>query len=146
MDAHFHPIAQRGVHTYMFRRTPAMDESGGWKKTVGRILGVQPCFDRMANGSRIFRYRFAFRDLDLQSHKIEPRDQLRDGMLHLDARVYFDEIEFSRGSEQKFHCAGARISDGAPDGHRGFAHFAAQLVIERGRWSFFDEFLVTTLH
>ena len=60
----------------------------------------EPRLDRVADGSRILRHLLTLRDIDLQSHQIEPRNQFRHRMLHLNAGVHFDEIKFAGGRDR----------------------------------------------
>ena len=66
-------------------------------------------------------------------------------MLDLDARVHLHEIKTAVLVEQEFKCPGARVADllARLDGDR--AHFLALLLCDRGRRSFFEQFLMTAL-
>ena len=67
-------------------------------------------------------------------------------MFHLNARVYFDEVELAGRCDQKLHRARVGVPDGAPDGHRGLAHASPQIVVERRRRAFLDDLLMPALH
>ena len=47
---------------------------------------------------------------DLKVHQIEPSDQLRDGVLHLQAGVHFEKIKVLRLIDQELHFARIDIS------------------------------------
>jgi len=96
-------------------RPPHPDDSGGWKKAVGRIFGVQARFYRMTDCAGMQWQRLSFGDVDLQAHQIESGHQLRHRMLHLNASVYFDEIEFAGRSNEELNGARVGVSNSAPD-------------------------------
>ena len=70
----------------ILRRDPALD-------------GEAPARDRLLAGDADLGVGegVPFGDADLRLHDIDAGDQLRDGMLHLDARVDFEEVEVAVG-------------------------------------------------
>ena len=85
-------------------------------------------------------------DGDLQLHQIEAGDLLRHRMLHLQARVHFEEIKIEAGIHQEFHRARVDVPARARQAHRGIAHFAPQIGSHHRRRRFFDHLLVAPLH
>lgn len=95
-------------------------------EVVFRVFGGDPALNGIA-GEPDFGLRrdagflgltnpAAFGDADLRLDDVEAGDLLGDCMLHLDARVHFDEVESSLVFiEQKLDGAGAFIICGAPD-------------------------------
>ena len=82
----------------------------------------------------------------LRAHKVNARHHFRDGMLHLNARVYFDEIEFLRiGVEQKFHRPRIAVSGRARKTYCRFAELFAQLRRQVRRRRHLDHFLMPPL-
>ena len=61
--------------------------------------------------------------------EIEPRHQLRDRVLHLQARVHFEEIEIAFFIDKKFDRSGVRVSRRLRQPHRRLAHAPAQVLV-----------------
>src|SRR5690606_33536896 len=77
------------------RRVPQRHGAGRRHEGL-RILGVDAAFDRVAAETYVFlleRELFARGNLELRAQDVDARDELRDGMLDLDARVHLDEVE-----------------------------------------------------
>ncbi len=110
-----------------------MNDAGRRQEARGRVFGIEPRFDGVAEHARMRRQALAFGDFDLEPHQVDAGDQLGDRMLHLDARIDFDEIKVARGREQKLHCSGVGVADGAAERDGGVAHALSQIVVERGR-------------
>jgi hypothetical protein len=87
----------------------------------------------------------AFRpDVELSGHEVDPERLFRDRVLHLEARVHFEEVEVPSGVEQELDRPGAAIPDGAPRGNRGLPHLPAGPFVDRGG-RLFDDLLVASL-
>ena len=71
--------------------------------------------------------RLARRDQQLRLHEIDAGDQLRDRMLHLDARVHLDEVELAV-LVQELERAGASIAHRAAGFDAALAHDPALLA------------------
>ena len=74
----------------------ARDLAGVRQEMVVRVLGVDAALDgRAAPGDLLLGegQARAGGDLHLQAHQVEAGDQFGDGMLHLQARVHFEEVE-----------------------------------------------------
>src|SRR5260370_4966435 len=112
MNPGFHPFFQRGVHSHVRWWPPHPDEAGGWKKTVGRIFGVQTRLYRMTDCAGMKGQRLSFGDVDLQAHQIESGHQLSHRMLYFNASVHFDEIKFARRSNDELNGACTGVSHG----------------------------------
>ena len=87
----------------------------------------------------------AGRDADLQVHEIESGGQLGDRMLHLQARVHFEEVEVLLLIDQEFDGAGIGVVGRLRDFDGNFAHAAAHIGIDNRRRRFFENFLMTAL-
>src|SRR5882762_10196014 len=123
--------------------------SGRRKEIVVGILGVEANFHGVAawgDGFPCEREAVAGGDGDLKFDEIESGDLLGDGMLDLQPRVDFEEIEIEISVDEKFHRAGVDVATGTRQANRGIAHFLAEVGCDDGRWSFFDDFLVTALY
>ena len=77
------------------------------------------------------RQTLAGGDAQLPLHQVEPGRQLRHRMLHLQARIHFQEIEVAIAVDQEFHGPGVRIARRARDLQRRFAHLSPQLRMLR---------------
>ena len=78
------------------------------------ILRAQPHLDGVAGELDVLLLepeRLAAGDAQLQLDQIEPGDRLGDGMLDLQPRVHFHEIELAVWVEQEFQRAGALIAE-----------------------------------
>ena len=77
------------------------------------ILGAQPHLDRVAGEVDLLLpqpQRLAAGDAQLQFDQIEAGDGFGDGMLDLQPRIHFHEIELAAGIEQEFQRAGALVA------------------------------------
>ncbi len=125
------------------------DFSWRGEEIVVRILGVEANFHGVATRRNGFPFEgetVAGRDGDLKFDEIEPGNLLGDGMLDLQTRVDFEEIEIEMRVDEKFHGAGVDVTAGARESHRGITHFFAQLGRNDGGRGFLDDFLVAALH
>ena len=66
-------------------------------------------------------------DLHLQPHQVEAGDQFGDRVLHLQARVHFEEVEAAVLVHQKLDGAGVVVAGGARGADGGLAHLVAHL-------------------
>ena len=74
-------------------------------------------------------------NFDLQADQVEAGDELRNGVLHLQAGVHLQEVEAAVGIHQKFHRACIVVAGGAGGPYRGLPHFAARIsgcMVTRG--------------
>ena len=71
---------------------------------------------------------FAGRDSDLLLHQIATVHFLRDGVLDLDARIHFHEIEMSAIVDQILYRAGVLVTDGLGQFDGGVSHLFAERV------------------
>ena len=89
---------------------------------------------------------FALGNADLRLDDVQAGDHFGHGMLDLDARIDFDEIEFPAiAIHQEFHRAGADIIGRLADAQRRLRHVAARLVGNPGGGGALDHFLVAAL-
>ena len=95
------------------RHLPQRHPAGLRHEIVGGILRAQPHLDGVAGEFDVFLHkpkRLAAGDAQLQFDQIEPGDRLGDGMLDLQPRVHFHEIELAALIEQEFQRARALIA------------------------------------
>jgi len=141
-------FADAMVNTYACGRLPAQHLTGLREETLGRVFGVQAHFHGMAAQGHLFLAQWqwvAGGDQQLPGHQVQAGNQLGDRVLHLQARVHFQEVELTVAVEQKFHGAGADVIHRAPGLERRLAHGLAQFRGHDGAGRFFDDFLVATL-
>ena len=120
---------------------------GRGNKGLG-IFGVDPAFDRVPaefDGPDHVRQFFARREANLRFHQVHAGHHFRDRMLHLNARVHFDEVELARVIAQKLHGAGARIADLSQRFHHLIADSLPRFRVERRRGRLLQHLLVTPL-
>jgi len=122
---------------------------------VGGILGRHPALDGeavlgdlrlIAHADLRIRERLPLGDQDLRLDQVVAGDLFGDGVLDLDARIDFDEVELAGiDIEEKFDRAGVVKARGATDGEGGVPEGLARGVIEvRGRGQL-DDFLMAAL-
>ena len=113
------------------------------------ILGVDARLDRVAAQQHVALLeleRPAGGDLELPAHEVDARDQLRDRVLDLDARVHLEEVPAAVGREQELGGAGADVADRVGEAQRRDAELAAELAADAGRGRLLDHLLVAALH
>ncbi len=131
---------------YMFRSTPGLNGPGGRHEVVFRIFGVQARFDSMSSALRLNGQGAALGDLDLHADQVQTGDHFRDRMLHLNARVGLDEVEFAGGRQQKLDGSGIHIAGVAGEFQRGVADGFTRRFADGGTGAFFDDLLVAPLN
>ena len=120
-------------------------EPAGLGKERARVLRVQPHLDCMASKLWQRRQRAAFGELELGGDEVEPGDELRDRVLHLDATVELQEEELA-AVEDELGGAGAAVRDCPGERDRRLAHRRAQHLVERRRGRLLQHLLVAALH
>ena len=88
---------------------------------------------------------FARGNANLRFNQIHAGDQLRDRMLHLNARIHLDEIDRAVFIHQKFHGAGVGVADLLERLDHFRAQFLALFRVHRRRRRFLHQFLVAAL-
>ena len=77
--------------------------------TAKPLRGISACGGKSTSGAV---QRMALRDQNLRAHQVDARDDFRDRVLHLDARVHLDEEPFVRVEiEQELHRARVVVTD-----------------------------------
>ena len=119
------------AHALAARRPPHFDAADRWQEAGGRVLRIEPRFDRVTAesshlpggraGARPRRCGFAART------RSSPVVEFGDGMLDLQPGVHLEEIELALGVEQKFNRPRAAIFYRARRFDSGPAHFFAQV-------------------
>ena len=79
------------------------------------------------------RDRLTGGDPQLLADEVEPRDELRDRMLHLEPRVQLDEVEIALRPDEELERAGVDVADRATRALGGGLHLLALLGAERRR-------------
>src|SRR5580698_5609258 len=79
-------------------------------------------------------------------HQVETCDQLGDGVLHLQARVHFEEVEILRLVDEELHRARVHIARFQREPARRLAHPPPQLRTHHGGWRLFNHLLVASLY
>ena len=130
------------------RLTVRGDPARARQEAFRRILGVDPALDRMAAEHDVLLrdgQPLPGGDEDLLPHEVEPRDHLRDRVLHLDPGVHLEEVVRAVGGEEPLHGAGRAIADrrGRVDGDAPDA--LAQRLVDSRRRRLLDELLVASL-
>ena len=83
---------------------------------------------------------------NLLFHQVHAHHFFRDGMLHLQTRIHFEEVEVPVLVHQKFNGTRTRIVYGLGGGNRLLSHLLAQLWRQERRRAFFHNLLVAALH
>ena len=99
------------------------------------------------HAARVFADLRAVGDADLRLHEVDAGHGLGDRVLHLDARIHFDEIELAGlGVLQEFDRAGVAVIDRAADLQRVAAELIALRVGQERRRRALHHLLVAPLH
>ena len=144
------------ANTKTRRRTVGGNFSVVGRKIIRRIFGgdaalqrgtIQRNFFLRRQRQRRFMQMMPLRHQDLRAHQVDAGNHLRHGVLHLNARIHFDEIKL-RGVHviQKLHGPGVAVSGLAGQFHRGRAQFFADARRKIRRRRYFDHFLMAALH
>ena len=88
--------------------------------------------------------RFAFGDADLLLDEVDARDELRHGVLDLDAAVQLEEVEVP-AVEHELGRPGAPIGNRLGERDCGVAHRLPQPFVDRYGWGLLEHFLVAAL-
>ena len=150
VEPHLAPALDATIpaHTGSGRYMQVLHPSGARQKSVGGILTRDAALDGPAarrDGAEIGEF-LACRDSNLPLHEVQPRHELRHGMLDLNSRVHLEEVVVAICIEQELARAGVRVSCGSGDGNRRGPHARAQLRRDGDAWRLLDHLLVTALH
>ena len=85
-------------------------------------------------------------DAQLPFDEVESGDRLGDGMLDLQARVHFHEIEGAVRADDELDRARIHVTDRLRRAHRGICHRGAGRRVDEGRGRLLDDLLVAALH
>ncbi|MCD6060470.1 MAG: hypothetical protein K0S16_781, partial [Moraxellaceae bacterium] len=136
------------AHAGQFGRMPAQHAAGLRQEVVARVFRIEAHLDGGAVQLDVVlrqRQRLAVGDAQLPLDQVLAGDEFGDGMLDLQARIHFQEIEIAVGIEQEFHGAGADVVDALRGGNRSLAHAPAQVRRHHGTGRFFHDLLVAAL-
>src|SRR5262245_15529943 len=129
-------------------RLPARNAARrGTEAGVG-VLGVDAALDGTAALRDVLLAQAQFfpgSDPNLLAHQVDAGDQLRDGVLDLDASGDLDEIELVLAISQNLAGAGVGVVGGPDQPHRGLADVLAHLWRQSRRGRLLDELLVAAL-
>ena len=98
------------------------------EKFVFRIFGVNAALDGVAAEDDVTlrkRQRLTGSNSNLQLDEIEACDQLRYGMLNLQTRIHFEEIEIAFFVDEEFAGACVHVTGGTHEFQCGFTHLSA---------------------
>ena len=124
------------------------DTAGRGQEAAGRIFRVNPRLEGPAVEFNIIlrkRQFFARRDADHLLDKVDPRNQLGDAVLHLQARVHLKEIELALVIDDELHRTGRDITHLLRQRNRLRTHFRTHLRRHEHRRRFLDHLLVPAL-
>src|ERR1700730_4692309 len=131
------------------RRWPVGPEaSGRGQKIPPWVFRKDPGFDRAAFQMHVGltgRQFLAGGRSDHLFDEIDAGNKLGHRMLDLQPRVHFEEIEIFVFANDKFDRAGRIIVDRFCQRNRPFAQLAARFLVDEGRGSFLDYFLMAAL-
>ena len=136
-------------HAIALRRTPERDLARLWEEASRRVFGIDARLDRVAAERYLLLRQWQRMPLghqDLPADEIEASDQFGDGMLHLESRVDFEEVEGAVTVHDELDGARAGIAERASDGDGGLAHARPQFGRQRGGGRLFDHLLVAALN
>jgi hypothetical protein len=144
IDADVEPQAGSGIGPVQVR-----DPADARQISMVRILGVQARLHGSAVPDDVALRLGQTRTLgyaQLPFHEVDTRNELRNGVLHLQPGVHFHEIKLLGFVHQKLHGARAYVSDCARSLDRGACHRRAHLVAQTRRRRLFDDLLMAALH
>src|ERR1700720_430868 len=121
---------------------------GRGQKIPGRVFGKDAAFDRAAVEMHVGltgRQFLAGGRPDHLFDEVDAGDKFGHRMLDLQPCVHFEEIEILVFANYKFDRAGRIVVDRLRQRNRPFAYLAASFLVDEGRRSFFDYFLMAEL-
>mmetsp|Transcript_3165 Transcript_3165/g.5450 ORF Transcript_3165/g.5450 Transcript_3165/m.5450 type:complete len:258 (-) Transcript_3165:95-868(-) len=141
-------IIKRAIHPHAepAGRVVLGDRAGAGRK-LRQLLGVDPNLDRVTLHLQVFlaeRHRLAGGNADLFADEVHTHDRLGHRMLHLQAGVHLDEIEFSVLVE-KFDRARALVAQFGHGVGTDHADAVAHLGRDGGTGSFLEHLLMAPL-
>src|SRR5690606_33088125 len=137
------------AYTVPLRRTVCRKLACIGKKLVIGIFCVYAFFDGMPLQHEFMLLEgkwLASGDVDLKLDQIPTGNRFCYGVLHLQARIHFQEIEPVVFVEKKLDRARSVIATGAGYPYGCVAHFRPELRGEHRRRRFFDDFLMAALY
>ncbi|KPC32750.1 Uncharacterized protein ABJ99_1603 [Pseudomonas syringae pv. cilantro] len=148
----FHPSINAQRTAIGRRKADSGQQAGAGLEVTARILGVQPCLNRMADRLQvglqlIERRQIASGQLHHPTDQIDAPHLLSNTMLDLQACVHFQKIKaLVLTVEHKLDGPGAAIVDRSGQLDRRRAQLIGHAVRQVGRRGFFQHFLVAALH
>ena len=150
VDGNLIALLHAGVHpnAWALRCDVGPEGTGGRQESRRDVFGIDAQFNGMPLNAQVFLSqpkRLSPGDADLLFHEVHAGDHLRDGMLHLQARVHFQEVKVPVGIHEELHRSGAHVT-ATPGAIEGTSpHAVAQIVVEQRRRRFFHDLLVAAL-
>jgi hypothetical protein len=84
---------------------------------------------------------------ELLGNEVDPGDDFRDRVLHLDARVHLEKVKFvARGIDEEFDRTGTPVAEPCRQAQRRFVQCAPQARTQKRRRGFLDDLLVAPLY
>ena len=148
LDAHIAAGLDAGIEPRLGRRFPSAHAPAGGQKVVGWVFRVEARLDGMAAERKVFlavAQRLSLGDAQLLAHQIQAGDFLRDGMLHLQAGVHFQEPELA-AVHQELDGAGGGVADALRGGDGRSAHLRPQGRVHGRRGRFLNDLLMAALN
>ena len=128
------------------RPTQRSQRAGAWRKVLCRIFAGQTQFETVSTKRMVHGQFPTVGDGQLFAHQVESADLLADGMLHLQARIDFQEVHFALFGHHEFAGAKAfvidRFEQSAGVGFQLVGHIGGK---ERCG-SLFNKLLIAALH
>ena len=129
-------------------RSIGRDPPGRRQEPLADVLGVDPALDRVPSEHDVLLpdgERLAGGDEHLLADQVEPGDELRHGVLHLDPRVHLHEEVVARSGQQSLDGPGGAVAGSASCVDRDPADPLAERVVDGRRRGLLDELLVAAL-
>src|SRR6478609_2206839 len=107
-----------------------LDTTGRWKKIVRRILARDAALHRPPARDDVFLAKgqlLARGNPKLPLNEVDPRNELRNRMLHLKARVHLEEVELAILGEEKLARTGVDVARRTRGPHSRLSHLLPKL-------------------
>mmetsp|Transcript_28097 Transcript_28097/g.68143 ORF Transcript_28097/g.68143 Transcript_28097/m.68143 type:complete len:376 (+) Transcript_28097:2307-3434(+) len=136
-----------------FRRAPHLDASGVRAEVLDRIFSRHPRLDSEATHMHVLLREPNLRKLlprgdpDLRLHEVDAGDDFSHSVLHLDARVDFDEVVLPRlWVDEELHRASVHVPCTLADAYRVGVESVAKLFGQADGGRHLDDLLMAALH
>ena len=142
-------VAHRDAAGALLRRRPVSHQAADRRQEVARrVLGIDPRLDRPARELHVGLLELellARRHPDHLFDQIDAGDQFGDGMLDLQPRVHFEEVEAPVLAGDELDGPGRVVADRLGERDRLLAHFLARRDVEQRAGRFLHDLLIAAL-